>query len=81
MSTNELSTRLDELAKKIEKAKEKIDFEERFHDGHKQSLAEIEKHYRDISDKLDSELHSYEEKVGHINTLEEQIILLLGSVE
>lgn len=81
MDDKTLKQRLDNLGQKITEIKADRDFETRYHDGHKRSLAEMEKHYKKWHQKTESDLRDYEEKHGHINEMERDLIILMDSVE
>jgi predicted nucleic acid-binding Zn-ribbon protein len=76
-----LEGQLSALNEKIEAFKEQSNFEERFYDGHSPSISELERHHREMREKLESNLQSYEEKFGHLNMFEKQLILFMGTIE
>ena len=77
----ELRAQLEALDQKIKALKTKHEASDRFHDGHRKKLAELEKHAQDLQQKIKSDLHSYEEKHGHLTTLEEQLIIFTDTLE
>ena len=81
MTDDILNKKLHALEAKIADVQKNRAFKEHLHDGHSKTLAEIQRHYKDTHDKIESNLHSYEEKQGHLNFLEEQLIIFANSIE
>lgn len=81
MEKDLLKERLNELDKRIKDARERYEFHEALHDGHKLTWPELVRRHEEVSKKIQSDLEDYKEKNGHLNILEEQIILFLDSLE
>lgn len=75
MKTQDLNVRLNNLAQRIAAIKEHRDFETQYHDGHKRTLNEVARHQKELHEKVQKNMHDYEEAHGHLNFLEEQMII------
>ncbi len=80
MNKQVLHERLEALEKKIADFKEHRDFEEHYNDGHKRTVLEIERHQKELHDKIQKDIHDSEEAHGQLSMLEEQMIILMNSL-
>ena len=81
VTDKELKKRFYALDQKIKAIKERKKFKRHFHDGHMPSHAELKRYNAEMKEKIDSDLHAFEEKFGHLGAFGEQFFLLLEAIE
>jgi len=81
MTSDELKAKLDDVGKRIEQTKNKLQLRGIFVRDHQITQEELDKRYQLLKSQLDKEVHSLEERHYHVNQLEQAFLKWMNAID